>query len=97
MKLASRYWMEGAREYVRSFSKQAFTAELQQLIPSLTADELVPGESGVRAQALQEDGTLMDDFFFITGARSLHVLNAPSPAATASLEIGKTIARKVKG
>lgn len=96
-KLASRYWREGAREYVRSFSRQAFTAELQQLIPSLAADDLMPGEPGIRAQAIQEDGTLMDDFFFITGARSLHVLNAPSPAATASLEIGKTIARKVKG
>ncbi|GEK57776.1 hydroxyglutarate oxidase [Marinococcus halophilus] len=97
MKLASRYWRKGAQEYVRSFSKQAFTKELQQLIPSLLPEELMAGEPGIRAQAIQEDGTLLDDFFFITGSRSLHVLNAPSPAATASLEIGKTIAQKVKG
>lgn len=81
----------GIREFRRSFSKKLFVKSLQKLIPDLTEDDIVPGGSGVRAQALDRDGKLLDDFRIIQTDKMIHVLNAPSPAATASLSIGNTI------
>jgi (S)-2-hydroxyglutarate dehydrogenase len=94
-KLASKYYREGAGEIFRSLSKAAFTRSLQRLVPEVQADDLIPSTSGVRAQALLRDGTLVDDFLVLEGKNSLHVCNAPSPAATASLEIAKRIVSKV--
>ncbi len=91
-KLARRYWREGAAEMWRSISKAAFVRSLQQLIPAITADDLEPAAAGIRAQALKADGSLVDDFHIVPGERSIHVCNAPSPAATASLEIGRYVA-----
>ncbi|RMF44646.1 MAG: L-2-hydroxyglutarate oxidase [Planctomycetota bacterium] len=95
-KLALRHWKMGVGEVVRSLSKQAFVRALQRLIPEIRAGDLVPCRSGVRAQALGKDGSLIDDFLWVTGPRMLHVCNAPSPAATASLEIGRLIAERVQ-
>ena len=75
-------------EIVRSVSKRTFVKSLQKLIPEVTEDDFVPKRSGVRAHALMPDGKLVDDFLIVTGKNSIHVCNAPSPAATASLEIG---------
>ena len=90
-KLAARHWRMGLGEFHRSFSKAAFVKALQRLLPAVRADMLTPAGAGVRAQALKRDGSLVDDFAFVAGTRSLHVLNAPSPAATASLAIGEEI------
>jgi len=90
-KLAGKYYRQGAAEYLRSFFKSRFVKSLQELIPDIEADDLEAAPAGVRAQALQRDGRLVDDFQLIRGKRSLHVCNAPSPAATASLVIGKSI------
>ncbi|MER2028540.1 MAG: L-2-hydroxyglutarate oxidase [Solibacillus sp.] len=90
-KLAGKNMKEGLNEMARSYSKGLFVKSLQKLIPEIQADDLEPGGAGVRAQALKSDGSMVDDFYFIPGRRSIHVLNAPSPAATASLEIGKEI------
>jgi L-2-hydroxyglutarate oxidase len=92
--LAARHWRMGLGEFHRSFSKAAFTRALQRLLPEIREDHLVPAGAGVRAQALRRDGTLVDDFHFVDGPASLHVLNAPSPAATASLAIGEEIAAR---
>jgi L-2-hydroxyglutarate oxidase len=94
-KLVSRHWRKGMKEMIRSFSKAAFVRGLQRLVPEITADDVIPAPSGVRAQALMDNGQLTDDFVIVLGAGSLHVCNAPSPAATASLEIGRTIAERV--
>ncbi|MEB3228276.1 MAG: L-2-hydroxyglutarate oxidase, partial [Synechocystis sp.] len=94
-KLAAKHWQEGFQEIVRSFSKAAFVRSLQQLIPDVTAEDIVPNPAGVRAQALKNEGALVEDFLIEEGLNSLQVLNAPSPAATASLEIGKAIAARV--
>jgi (S)-2-hydroxyglutarate dehydrogenase len=94
-KLAGRFWRVGAFEYYRSFSKAAFVASLRALVPSLTVHDVRRGGAGVRAQAVDRDGRLVDDFAFAESERSLHVLNAPSPAATASLAIGAMIADRV--
>ncbi|MDQ3000608.1 MAG: L-2-hydroxyglutarate oxidase, partial [Fibrobacterota bacterium] len=91
-KLALRHWRMGLGEFHRSFSKAAFVKALQRLLPEVQGSMLDPAGSGVRAQALRRDGSLVDDFEFAVGPRSLHVLNAPSPAATASLAIGEEIA-----
>lgn len=91
-RLARKHAGDGWRELVRSFSKQAFAASLQALVPEVAAADLVPAQAGVRAQALHPDGRLVDDFLIVHGPDSLHVVNAPSPAATASLEIGKVVA-----
>jgi L-2-hydroxyglutarate oxidase len=91
-RLSRRYWREGAKEMWRSISKRAFVRNLQRLLPSITANDLVPAPSGIRAQALSPDGSMVEDFQLIADKRCLHVCNAPSPAATASLEIGKHIA-----
>lgn len=90
-KLAGKNMKEGLNEMARSYSKGLFVKSLQKLIPEIQAEDLEPGGAGVRAQALKSDGSMVDDFYFIPGKRSIHVLNAPSPAATASLEIGKEI------
>lgn len=89
--LSAKYWKEGLEEMVRSFSKAAFVKSLQQLIPEITGDDLTPAPAGIRAQALKPNGELVDDFHIIQKARCTHVCNAPSPAATASIEIGKHI------
>jgi L-2-hydroxyglutarate oxidase len=94
-KLAGKNLGEGAREIIRSWSKAAFVRSLQRLIPEVGADDVVPTHAGVRAQALMNDGRLMDDFLIVPGRNSIHVCNAPSPAATASLEIGKAVAARV--
>lgn len=91
-KLAWKYWDEGLMEMKRSISKKLFTKSLQRLIPEVQEQDLVPSEAGVRAQALMTDGKLVDDFLIVRGRDTIHVCNAPSPAATASLEIGKYIA-----
>ena len=96
LKLASRNWRKGLGEMHRSLSKSAFVHALQRLIPEIRNEHLRPCRSGVRAQALAPDGSLIDDFLWVTGPRMLHVCNAPSPAATASLEIGRTIVDKVE-
>jgi (S)-2-hydroxyglutarate dehydrogenase len=85
----------GLAEIRRSFSKAAFTATLARLVPTLTPADLVPGGSGVRAMALTPAGTIVDDFSFVETDRMIHVLNAPSPAATASLAIGEEIGSRV--
>ncbi len=90
-RMAGKHWRNGFAEWYRSLSKSAFVAALQGMLPEITADDLVPGGSGVRAQALKSDGALVDDFQFVPSGKVLHVLNVPSPAATASLMIGKTI------
>ncbi len=90
-RMAVRNWRNGLDEFHRSFSKAAFVSALQRLVPEVTDADLVPGKSGVRAQALAPNGALVDDFKFVPSQRMLHVLNVPSPAATASLVIGRTI------
>jgi (S)-2-hydroxyglutarate dehydrogenase len=94
-RLAAKYAKSGFEEMHRSISKKAFVRSLQQLIPEITEQDLVPGEAGVRAQALRPDGGLVDDFLMISGPSAIHVCNAPSPAATASLEIGRVIAERI--
>jgi (S)-2-hydroxyglutarate dehydrogenase len=90
-RMAARHWRYGADEFHRSLSKSAFVRALQRLLPEVREQDLVPGGSGVRAQALRPDGSLVDDFHFVGSRRVLHVLNVPSPAATASLEVGNAI------
>jgi L-2-hydroxyglutarate oxidase len=92
-RLARAYWRTGAREMWRDFSKRAFCASVQRYIPEVTLEDMVPGPSGVRAQALDAAGRLIDDFVVeAEEGRVLHVRNAPSPAATSSLAIGRLIA-----
>lgn len=94
-KLASGFMKEGIEEYIRSFSKAKFVESLQQLIPEIQADDLIAAPAGVRAQALSDDGKMVDDFHIIVGTSSIHVCNAPSPAATASIEIGKEVVSRI--
>jgi (S)-2-hydroxyglutarate dehydrogenase len=93
--VARRHWRYGLAEMVRSVSTQRFATSLQRLVPEIEAADLEPAPAGVRAQAVASDGTLLDDFVFRRVGRALHVLNAPSPAATASLEIGAAIVRQL--
>jgi L-2-hydroxyglutarate oxidase len=95
-RLASRNWRYGAKEVYRSLSKGAFVSSLQRLVPEIQAADLVADGSGVRAQALRRDGNLVDDFHFVRSGNMLHVYNVPSPAATASLAIGKAIAQMAR-
>lgn len=95
-KLAAKHADEGIQEIIRSFSKAAFVRSLQRLIPEVQSDDLIPTHAGVRAQALMDDGKLVDDFLIINGHNSIHVCNAPSPAATSSIEIGKTVVTKLR-
>jgi L-2-hydroxyglutarate oxidase len=94
-RLAKKYWRTGAGEIRRSLSKRAFTKALQRLCPDITGDDLVPSHAGVRAQALDRTGKLVDDFAFAETAHGVHVVNAPSPAATASFAIGGHVAARV--
>lgn len=90
--MTKRYWRTGAGEFHRSLSKAAFAQALRHLMPSLEESDLAPGGAGVRAQAVDPTGALLDDFRIVRTAAAIHVLNAPSPAATASLVIGEHIA-----
>jgi L-2-hydroxyglutarate oxidase len=90
-RMAAKHWRSGLDEFHQSFSKAAFVRALQRLIPEVRSGDLAPGSTGVRAQGLKRDGTLVDDFQFVPAERMLHVLNVPSPAATASLTIARTI------
>ncbi len=94
-KLAAKHADEGIKEIIRSFSKAAFTKSLQKLIPEVQSEDLIPTHAGVRAQALMNDGKLVDDFLIIHGQKTAHVCNAPSPAATSSIEIGKAIVAQI--
>ncbi|OCR02819.1 hydroxyglutarate oxidase [Oscillatoriales cyanobacterium USR001] len=94
-KLAAKYYGVGLEEIIRSFSKAAFVKSLQRLIPEIEAKDLIPTHAGVRAQALANDGQLVDDFLLIKRPNSLHVCNAPSPAATSSLAIGEAIVAEI--
>jgi L-2-hydroxyglutarate oxidase len=94
-RLAAKHAGSALEEMHRSFSKKAFVRSLQKLIPEVTEDDLVPGGAGVRAQALRPDGGLVDDFLIVNGPSAIHVCNAPSPAATASLEIGRVVAEQI--
>ena len=91
-KIGRNYWKTGLGEYTRSLFKPLFVKALQHLVPAIQGSDLAPGGSGVRAQAMDETGKLLDDFCIVQSERFIHVLNAPSPAATASFAIGSTIA-----
>jgi L-2-hydroxyglutarate oxidase LhgO len=91
--MAGKYWRTGFGELYRSLSKPAFVSALQKLLPDITANDLMPGGAGVRAQAVSASGALVDDFVIRESANAIHVLNAPSPGATASLAIGESIAQ----
>ena len=94
-RLARTNWRTGVGEIHRSLSKKAFVRGLQKLVPEVRAGDIVPIAAGVRAQALTKEGKLVDDFLISEGENSIHVLNAPSPAATASIPIGEEIARRI--
>jgi (S)-2-hydroxyglutarate dehydrogenase len=92
-RMALKYWKTGIGEFYRSFSKRAFVKALQRLLPELQIDDVTRSGAGIRAQALEPNGFLVDDFRIVEGWHMIHVLNAPSPAATASISIGKSIAQ----
>lgn len=94
-KVMKKYWKTGMGELYRSFSKKAFTKALQRLVPEIREEHLVPAPAGVRAQACDRSGGLLDDFKIVDMDKAVHVINAPSPAATSSLSIGQTIANIV--
>ncbi len=95
-RMAAKHWQMGFGEMYRSFNKRAFVKALQRLLPEIEAGDLSDGGSGVRAQALQRDGSFVDDFQFARSENGLHVCNVPSPAATASIPIGQAIAKMAK-
>jgi (S)-2-hydroxyglutarate dehydrogenase len=94
-RLAAKHARSGLEEMHRSFSKRAFVRSLQKLIPEICEEDLVPSQAGVRAQALRSNGSLVDDFLIIHSSTMIHVCNAPSPAATASLEIAREIVEQI--
>ncbi len=94
-KVSAKYWQTGMGEMWRSFSKAAFTKALQRLIPEIVEDDLIPTHAGVRAQACDRSGGLLDDFKIIRDNNVINILNAPSPAATSSLSIGKSISEMI--
>ena len=94
-KVASKYWKTGLGEMYRSFSKAAFTSALQNLIPEVNSEDLMPGGAGVRAQACDKNGGLIDDFLILENEFAINVCNAPSPAATSSLSIGETLSDRI--
>jgi len=96
-RMAGRHWRNGVEEWHRSLSKPASLRALQRLMPEVGERELVAGGSGVRAQALKPDGALVDDFQFVPSGKVPHVQNVPSPAATASLTVGKAIVDMAAG
>ena len=95
-KMAGKYYKMGIGEFYRSLNKNAFVKALQKLVPEIEHDDLTQGGAGVRAQAVEPNGKLVDDFRIAEAEKMIHVLNAPSPAATASISIGRTIAGLVK-
>jgi L-2-hydroxyglutarate oxidase LhgO len=95
LRLAARYWRVGAGEMWRSFSKSAFVKALQRLMPEIRSEHLVPARAGVRAQAIARDGSMVDDFVIQTAGHVVNVGNAPSPAATSSLNIGQIITEEL--
>lgn len=97
LKIASKYWKTGIGEFYRSYSKPAFTKALQRMLPEIQESDLDIGGSGIRAQACSSEGELIDDFLFIENKNILHIINAPSPAATSCLSIGETITQKFFG
>jgi len=94
-KMAAKYYRMGFEEFYRSYNKKAFVKALQKLVPEIQENDIQPGGAGVRAQALAPDGKLIDDFRIVETERMVHVLNAPSPAATASISIGRKISEMV--
>lgn len=94
-KIARKYWRDGWAEMKRSYSKRHFVFALQRLVPEISAEDVIPGRSGVRAMACDRAGNLLDDFLILARPRIVNVCNAPSPAATASLAVGETVAEKV--
>ena len=94
-RMAAKHWRSGLAEMYRSFSKAAFVRALQKLVPDVSDSDLAPGKAGVRAQAISRDGSLIDDFQFVASDKVLHVCNVPSPAATASIPIGRAIVEMV--
>ncbi len=90
--MAARYWRMGLAEMYRSLSKRAFVAALRALVPEIRYEDIVPSGAGVRAQAVDSRGRLLDDFHIVEAEGMVHVLNAPSPAATASISIGRAVA-----
>ena len=94
-KVATKYWQTGLGEMYRSFSKVAFTRALQELIPDIKSSDLTPGGAGVRAQACDREGGLLDDFSIIERPNAINICNAPSPAATSSLAIGEAVSELV--
>ena len=94
-KLAAKYPIEGLQEMIRSYSKFIFVRSLQRLIPEVQGKDIVPTPAGVRAQALKSDGKMVDDFLILNRDKAMHVCNAPSPAATSSIEIGKKIVSQI--
>ena len=90
-KMTAKHWKTGLSETRRSYSKRIFLRDLQRLLPEIREEDLAPGGSGVRAQAVARNGALLDDFNIIRGRQAVHVLNAPSPGATSSLAIGEHI------
>lgn len=95
-KIVYKYWKTGAGEYYRSFSKSAFTKSLRRLAPTVAKGDLIPGGSGVRAQACDKNGNLIDDFLILSNNNITNICNAPSPAATASLSIAEEIVNRIK-
>jgi L-2-hydroxyglutarate oxidase len=95
LRLAAKYWRTGAGEMWRSLSKRAFVRALARLMPAIREEYLVPGRTGVRAQAVSPDGAIIDDFLIEASGRVVNVLNAPSPAATSSLNIGRLVVEKL--
>lgn len=94
--MSIKYWKMGFGEFYRSFSKHAFVKALQRMLPDLVMDDVYPSGAGVRAQALEPNGQMVDDFRIVEAEHMVHVLNAPSPAATASISIGQSIANMAK-
>jgi L-2-hydroxyglutarate oxidase len=97
LRMATRHWRMGLGEMRRSLSKAAFVRALQRLVPAIQADDLLPAPAGIRAQAVADDGSLVDDFLILEGDRVVNVCNAPSPAATAALQIGDSIVDRIAG
>ena len=95
LRMAARHWRTGMGEMWRSLSKRAFVAALSRLLPEIRSEHLVRAPAGVRAQALSTDGTLVDDFLIQDHQRIVNVLNAPSPAATASLNVGRLVVERM--
>jgi len=95
-KLFINHWKFGLNEYKRAFSKSLFLKELQKMIPSLKMNDIIEGRSGVRAMALSKDGNVIDDFKIVKTNKNIHVLNAPSPAATACMAIGEQIVAEAR-